>query len=102
MPGRQGDRELLGRASIELGWTAGSRAGATGAPLELHVEQTVLGQPVEVELRSVHGDADRLSSLLAPHRPAAGDDEVVEGAPHRLGERADALNGRREVGHEPS
>jgi hypothetical protein len=89
-PGGQRDGPLSVGAAVELRGPTGSRAAAAGEPTELDVEEPVLDEALEVELGRVHGHADPCGGLFPSHGVLLRDDELVELAADRLGERGDA------------
>jgi hypothetical protein len=96
---RQGDGDVSGRTSVELGRSAGTRPAAAGEPSELDVEQPVVREPIEVELRLVERDVERSGRLVPGHRMVLGAHVEVEVAAQRVGQRADACRPFEEVAH---
>ena len=74
-------------APVQLGGPPRAGPAPPGQPAELDLEQALVDQPVQVELRRVPGDADARGRLVAAHRLGLADHEQVEVAAHRLGER---------------
>jgi hypothetical protein len=89
VPRRQRDRDLPRGTPVELRRSSRARAAPTRQPPELRVQQSLLHQLVQVELRGVPGQVDALSGLVPAHRFRLGSDVEVERAARRLGERAD-------------
>ena len=65
----QADGELGLRPSVQLGGPTGAGAAAPGRPGVLDRQQPFLGEPVEVELDHMTGDAGALGDLVPVHRP---------------------------------
>jgi hypothetical protein len=99
---RQDHRKLSAGSGVELGRTAAAWASALGESLEADVEQTLLGELVEVELCSVASDAERVGGLVPTDRRGLGAHIEVEVAPDWVGECRNARHTRRKIvpGHE--
>ena len=94
---RQHDRDLSVRAPVQLRRATRPRTAPSGQPPELGVQQPFLDQLVQVELRGVTGQLDARGGLVPTHRVRLRDDEEIQRATGRLGERADARDLRDEV-----
>jgi hypothetical protein len=94
---RQGHRKLSTGSGVQLGRTAGAGASTLGEPPEADVEQPFLGELVEVELRSVTSDAERVGRLVSTDRRGLGAHVEVEVAPDWVGECRDAGNAPRKI-----
>jgi hypothetical protein len=94
---RQGHRKLSAGSGVQLGRTARPRASTLGEPLEVDVEQAFVGKFVEVELRSVTSDAERVGGLVSTDRRGLGAHVEVEVASDWVGECRDARHAPREI-----
>lgn len=96
MPGQvvvplgQRDRELAGGAPVQLRRTARAGAAASGRAPELGLDQPLVGQLVQVELRRVSGHVGTRGGLVPAHRLGLRYDVEIQRPPGRLGQRADA------------
>lgn len=88
----QCDGDFTVRSSVVLGRTARPGAGATGELVELDLEQAVVDQLLEVELRGVYSNAGQFCCLFATECPTGLREELVEVSARRLGECCDALD----------
>ena len=86
----QRDGDLPAGSAVELRGSPGPWPDPAGESAELHVEKTLVGEPLEVELRRVGRYVDRSGRLLAAHRVGLPRHEQVEPAADRVGERGDA------------
>jgi hypothetical protein len=98
----QGDRDLSGGASVQLGRAPRAGTAPPGQPPVLGVEQPFVDQLVQMELDGVPRQAGACGGLVPADRFGLGDDVEVHRPPGRFGECADATDLRDEVVHAPS
>ena len=81
--------EVAPGTAVQLRGPTRAGPGTAGEPAELHLEEPVGDHPVEVELRGVHRDPDRLRCRLPTDGRVAVDDVAVEPATQRIGQGGD-------------
>ena len=86
----QTHRKLVRRSTVDLRRAAGSGPSTIGWTPILEIEEPVVHQPVQVELRHVHSDSDSLGSLLTAHGLRLRHYEAVEGMSQRFSQGSDA------------
>jgi hypothetical protein len=84
---------------VELGWTPGAGASSTAASEELDVDETLLGQPVQVISRGLTRNPERVGRLVSPDGLARPRDEDVEAATGRVAQRSDGVEIGTEIVH---
>nr|BFE87440.1 hypothetical protein GCM10020093_100410 [Planobispora longispora] len=85
----QGDGDVAGRAPVQLGGAAGAGPGPAGAPGEDRLQQSLLGEPFEMEGRGGARQVQSLGDVVAAHGLRPPCDVVVHLAARRLAERGD-------------
>ena len=98
LAGGKAHRQLVGGPSVQLGRPTGAGPLAAGESAELRGEQAVGDEPVEMEPGDRAGDAQRLGRLVLAHGLTAADDEPVERAALRFGQRRDTGDAGVEIG----
>ena len=78
------ERHLRRSSAIELRRPAGTRTSPTGGTTELHIEQTHLGQLVEMEGGDRPRHAESRRDLVTPDWRSLGDDMAMDASAKRL------------------
>ena len=94
---RDRDGNLTGGTLVELRWAPSTRAGPSRQSPEVGLEQALLHQPVEVELRRVPGHADAGGRLVPADRITLAADVEVEVTSDGLDQRANPGHSRGKV-----